>query len=156
MFKRRPTQVIALDIDGVLIPTSAREGREVYSVFNSGLVPLSVINAVRELIAGKPEIMWFTSWDEETACETFEWLGLGELSAISLAGDPMGTKVEQKVAGMEKFLIDNPRAHVTIVDDEVVLNSTRVNTVSVDSRTGLNVESALFALIINDQLRSGQ
>lgn len=146
VFFRQPRNIIALDIDGVLIPSSARDGKPVYSVYNQGLVPPTVEEAVKVLTDNNMHIMWFTSWDAATANQTFEWLGLGKLRGIRYGGSVSSPMVEQKTAGLREFSKSHPKDRIVIFDDEVDFSDSRIKTIPVDPKVGLTLSHAVAAL----------
>lgn len=139
-------KLIALDIDGVLLPTAATQGRQVYSIYNSGVVPNYVVEAIHMLQQSNFKILWFSTWDEETANDSFLWLLQKRLKGISLGGSPMLPIVEQKKEGLFEFLEQRKVAQVAIFDDQVLIEHEKVSMFPIDPRVGLRPKDARMAL----------
>lgn len=135
--------LIALDVDGVLLPFGPYSGVPVYALQGSGVVPLEVQEAVEALSHLKVEMRWFTTWGSRAANDAFsDALGMRKpLRGLSITSSEMSmsSAVDQKAEAAREFLKFRPWRELIVLDDQVESTHHRMHVIPVNSHTGLQM-----------------
>jgi len=139
----KPHPLIALDVDGVLLPFGPCSGEPIYALQGSGVVTPEAQEAVKVLLSLNVEMRWFTTWGARAANSTFgELLGMRKpLKGVPSTSSEMGmsSAVDQKAEAASEFLKFRPWRELIILDDQVTSMHHRMHVIQVDSHTGLQM-----------------
>lgn len=130
--------VLALDVDGVLLPERCPEPvRYVYSPYANGAVSQETIDCLR--IIGKTwKAYWFTSWGIDANKYFSEWLGM-RLPEIPLTGDDTQPMKDLKTDSLLAWSRKHPFTRVIVLDDEVKVETPSITTIAIEGVSGLRI-----------------